>query len=200
GRWLLGMTLCHIFTTADILLCTSSILNLCAIALDRYWAIHDPINYVHKRTLKFVCRTIAIVWLASACISVPPVIGWNDWSSENLKSRCELTTEKAFVVYSACGSFFVPLVVMVIVYVKIFLAARQRIRKNWSRSALAGGENKFTTRQPCGRKNYLQAFDNTHVVSIALTRSSHTPSNEMLSNNSRYAAKTLNNEMQVINN
>lgn len=61
GRWLLGMTLCQLFTTADILLCTSSILNLCAIALDRYWAIHDPIGYAQKRTLKFVCRTIAVV-------------------------------------------------------------------------------------------------------------------------------------------
>lgn len=35
GRWLLGVALCQLFTTADILLCTSSILNLCAIALDR---------------------------------------------------------------------------------------------------------------------------------------------------------------------
>ncbi|KAK6111376.1 7 transmembrane receptor (rhodopsin family) protein [Brugia pahangi] len=164
GRWLLGMTLCHIFTTADIMLCTSSILNLCAIALDRYWAIHDPINYVHKRTLKFVCRTIAVVWLASACISVPPIIGWNDWSSESLKTHCELTTEKAFVVYSASGSFFVPLAVMVIVYVKIFLAARQRIRKNWSRSALSGG-NKFQIRRPNMRKNNLQTFGNATFVS-----------------------------------
>lgn len=27
---------------------------------------------------------------------------------------CELTTERAFVVFSACGSFFFPLLVMVI--------------------------------------------------------------------------------------
>uniref|UniRef100_A0A915AVN5 G-protein coupled receptors family 1 profile domain-containing protein n=1 Tax=Parascaris univalens TaxID=6257 RepID=A0A915AVN5_PARUN len=136
GRWLLGMTLCHLFTTADILLCTSSILNLCAIALDRYWAIHDPISYAQRRTLKFVCIMIALVWLASVCISVPPIIGWNDWSGENLKTHCELTTEKAFVIYSASGSFFVPLCLMIIVYLKIFLSARQRIRTNRGRSAL----------------------------------------------------------------
>ncbi|KHN72788.1 Tyramine receptor ser-2 [Toxocara canis] len=136
GRWLLGMAICQLFTTADILLCTSSILNLCAIALDRYWAIHDPINYAQKRTLQFVCTTIALVWLASVCISIPPLIGWNDWSGKNLKTHCELTTEKAFVVYSASGSFFVPLCVMIIVYMKIFLSARQRIRTNRGRSAL----------------------------------------------------------------
>ncbi|KHJ99012.1 7 transmembrane receptor [Oesophagostomum dentatum] len=61
GRWLLGITICQLFTTADILLCTSSILNLCAIAIDRYCAIHDPINYAQKRTPRFVCCVIAIV-------------------------------------------------------------------------------------------------------------------------------------------
>uniref|UniRef100_A0A0K0FDG2 Tyramine/octopamine receptor (inferred by orthology to a D. melanogaster protein) n=1 Tax=Strongyloides venezuelensis TaxID=75913 RepID=A0A0K0FDG2_STRVS len=136
GRWLFGFTLCQFFTTADILLCTSSILNLCAIALDRYWAIHDPLNYAHKRTLKFVCWIILLVWVASVIISVPPIIGWNDWSKSELVDYCELTTEKAFVVFSASGSFFVPLIVMIIVYLKIFLSARQRIRTNRGRSAL----------------------------------------------------------------
>ena len=53
--------MCQLFTTMDILLCTASILNLCAIALDRYFAIHDPINYAQKRTLKLVCISIFVV-------------------------------------------------------------------------------------------------------------------------------------------
>lgn len=94
----------------------------------RYWAIHDPINYAQKRTLRFVCLIILLVWIASGLISVPPLLGWNDWSSEKLATHCELTTEKAFVVYSASGSFFVPLLVMLVVYLKIFMSARKRIR------------------------------------------------------------------------
>ncbi|CAI4229412.1 unnamed protein product [Auanema sp. JU1783] len=141
GRWLLGIYVCQFFTTADILLCTSSILNLCAIAIDRYCAIHDPINYAHRRSLKFVCVIIAIVWALSVLISVPPLIGWNDWSSQSLRDHCQLSTEKAFVIYSAMGSFFLPLLVMVIVYIKIFLNARQRIRTNRGRSALLRIQN-----------------------------------------------------------
>ncbi|GMR62384.1 hypothetical protein PMAYCL1PPCAC_32579, partial [Pristionchus mayeri] len=136
GKWLLGIWVCQFFTTSDILLCTSSILNLCAIAIDRYWAIHDPLNYAQKRTPKFVCGVIVIVWVLSIMISVPPIIGWNDWTAKKLVETCELSSEKLFVLYSASGSFFVPLLVMVVVYVKIFISARQRIRTNRGRSAL----------------------------------------------------------------
>ncbi|KAK6032282.1 7 transmembrane receptor [Ostertagia ostertagi] len=146
GRWLLGIPICQLFTTADILLCTSSILNLCAIAIDRYCAIHDPINYAQKRTLRFVCCVIITtqlfqVWVLSVIISVPPLIGWNDWSSQKLRDHCELSSERAFVVFSASGSFFLPLLVMVVVYVKIFISARQRIRTNRGRSALMRIQN-----------------------------------------------------------
>lgn len=61
---------------------------------------------------------------------MPPIIGWNDWSSQKLMDHCELTTEKAFVIYSASGSFFVPLAIMIVIYLKIFIFARHQIRKN----------------------------------------------------------------------
>ncbi|EFO98255.1 CRE-SER-2 protein [Caenorhabditis remanei] len=156
GKWLLGVTVCQFFTTADILLCTSSILNLCAIAIDRYcgkqrfiakhdisryWAIHNPINYAQKRTTKFVCIVIAVVWALSMLISVPPIIGWNNWEENMMEDSCGLSTEKAFVLFSAVGSFFLPLLVMVVVYVKIFISARQRIRTNRGRSALMRIQN-----------------------------------------------------------
>lgn len=130
GRWLWGKHLCKMWLTSDIMSCTSSILNLCAIALDRYWAITDPINYAHKRTLKRVVLQIAGVWILSLIISSPPLLGWNDWPDEfTTETSCQLTSEPGYVVYSSFGSFFIPLVIMTIVYYKIYSAAKERLRR-----------------------------------------------------------------------
>ncbi|XP_075975690.1 octopamine receptor-like [Anticarsia gemmatalis] len=130
GRWLWGKQLCKMWLTCDIMSCTSSILNLCAIALDRYWAITDPINYANKRTLKRVVYQIIGVWTLSLIISSPPLLGWNDWPEEfTADTPCQLTSEPGYVVYSSLGSFFIPLVIMTIVYIKIYVAARERLRK-----------------------------------------------------------------------
>lgn len=139
-QWVLGAVFCELWLTSDILCCTSSILNLCAIAMDRYYAIHDPINYSQKRTLKRVLLLILLVWSASTIISVPPLFGWNS-SGKTLYDEnnhvCHLTDEKSYVVYSACGSFYVPLVVMSVVYLKIFLAVRQRLRQRTRNAAMS---------------------------------------------------------------
>ncbi|XP_028176211.1 tyramine/octopamine receptor-like [Ostrinia furnacalis] len=135
GRWLWGKHLCKMWLTCDIMSCTSSILNLCAIALDRYWAITDPINYASKRTLARVLYQIAGVWLLSLIISSPPLLGWNDWPDEfTSDTPCQLTSEQGYVVYSSLGSFFIPLIIMAIVYIKIYTAAKARLRKrnNWA--------------------------------------------------------------------
>jgi len=129
GRWAFGVVVCHIWLTADILTCTASILNLCAIALDRYRAIHDPIGYAQRRTIGRVLTTVAVVWTTSAVISVPPLIGWNAAGLyDESTQRCQLTDDRGFVVYSAAGSFYIPLAVMTFVYVKIYLATRRRLR------------------------------------------------------------------------
>jgi hypothetical protein len=130
GRWDFGIHLCKMWLTSDVLCCTASILNLCAIALDRYWAITDPINYAQKRTMERVLILIIGVWLLSLLISSPPLLGWNDWPDHfDLSTPCQLTTEKSYVVYSAFGSFFIPLIIMTIVYIEIYVATRRRLRE-----------------------------------------------------------------------
>jgi octopamine/tyramine receptor len=126
GRWDFGIHVCKMWLTSDVLCCTASILHLCIIALDRYWAITDPINYAQKRTVERVLILIAGVWILSLVISSPPLIGWNDWPEEfGPETPCELTSERGYVIYSSLGSFFIPLIIMAIVYMKIFIATRR---------------------------------------------------------------------------
>lgn len=156
GRWEFGIHLCKMWLTSDVLCCTSSILNLCAIALDRYWAITDPINYAQKRTVERVLMLIAGVWILSLVISSPPLIGWNDWPEkfDSQKHPCMLNSDRGYRIYSALGSFFIPLIIMTIVYIEIYIATRRRLRERARASRInavnlksTGGKEVPTTQQ-----------------------------------------------------
>ncbi|CAF1076422.1 unnamed protein product [Adineta steineri] len=137
-RWVFGEILCQIFVTSDVLLCTSSILNLSAIALDRYWAISDPIQYARKRTIRRVLFMIMLVWVLSATISIPPII-ITMLGSSRLQTfdglQCDLSRNTAYVIYSACGSFYIPALIITIVYVHVFVETKKRFRERANAAA-----------------------------------------------------------------
>ncbi|KAM3958440.1 octopamine-Tyramine receptor [Aphomia sociella] len=150
GQWVFGIYVCKMWLTCDIMCCTSSILNLCAIALDRYWAITDPINYAQKRTLERVLLMIGVVWVLSLIISSPPLLGWNDWPDIfEPDTPCRLTSQPGFVVFSSSGSFYIPLVIMTVVYFEIYLATKKRLRdraKATKISTISTGQNRYTAK------------------------------------------------------
>jgi hypothetical protein len=43
--WIFGDVWCSIWLAVDVWMCTASILNLCAISLDRYVAVTRPVKY-----------------------------------------------------------------------------------------------------------------------------------------------------------
>ncbi|XP_047531086.1 octopamine receptor [Vanessa atalanta] len=151
GQWVFGIYMCKMWLTCDIMCCTSSILNLCAIALDRYWAITDPINYAQKRTLERVLVMIGVVWIFSLIISSPPLLGWNDWPEVfEPDTPCRLTSQPGFVIFSSSGSFYIPLVIMTVVYFEIYLATKKRLRdraKATKISTISSGQNRFASKE-----------------------------------------------------
>ncbi|KAM6939893.1 alpha-2C adrenergic receptor [Xenentodon cancila] len=127
GFWFFGKIWCDIFLTLDVLFCTSSIFHLCAISLDRYWSVTQPVEYNLKRTPKRIKSTILMVWVISAIISFPPLISMDRSSSEN-NSQCILNDETWYILYSSIGSFFAPCVIMILVYIRIYQVAKTRTR------------------------------------------------------------------------
>ncbi|XP_054259082.1 tyramine receptor 1 [Macrosteles quadrilineatus] len=146
GRWVFGKLVCTMWLTSDVMCCTASILNLCAVALDRFWAITDPINYAQKRTLNRVMIMIALVWILSAVICSPPLLGWNDWPKVfDDNTPCQLTSQKGYIIYSSLGSFFIPALIMTIVYIEIYVATRRRLRERAKASKLNAVKNSIAT-------------------------------------------------------
>jgi octopamine receptor alpha len=76
GYWVFGSWWCDIHSAADVLLCTASIMNLCLISLDRYWSITQAVEYLKSRTPARAAIMITAVWIMSALICIPPLLGW----------------------------------------------------------------------------------------------------------------------------
>lgn len=128
--WVLGPSICDIWTTTDVLLCTASILNLCMISVDRYLVITRPFQYAMKRTPKRMAIMISIVWAVSAVVSIPPVFGWK---SEHEPYNCFISQAIGYQIYATLCAFYLPLIVMIFVYFKIWLVS-SRIAKAEARS------------------------------------------------------------------
>ncbi|KAK7934272.1 hypothetical protein WMY93_005168 [Mugilogobius chulae] len=129
NKWTLGQEICDLFISLDVLCCTSSILHLCAIALDRYWAITDPIDYVNKRTPRRAALLISVTWLVGFSISIPPMLGWRSAEDRADPDACSISQDPGYTIYSTFGAFYIPLILMLVLYGRIFKAARFRIRK-----------------------------------------------------------------------
>nr|XP_046231582.1 alpha-2A adrenergic receptor [Scatophagus argus] len=126
GYWAFSSIWCEIYLALDVLFCTSSIVHLCAIALDRYLSISRPVSYGAKRTPMRIKAAIIVVWLISAVISFPPLLTLD--KSEGGEEACELNNERWYILYSTIGSFFAPCVIMILVYVRIYQIAKQHTR------------------------------------------------------------------------
>ncbi|KAM8738514.1 alpha-2A adrenergic receptor-like [Acanthopagrus schlegelii] len=123
GCWYFSKVWCEIYLALDVLFCTSSIIHLCAISLDRYWSVSQAIEYNLRRTPRRVKCTILIVWVLAALISFPPLI-----LTENNGEKCEVIEEEWYIYFSSTASFFLPCAVMILVYVRIYLIAKKRTR------------------------------------------------------------------------
>nr|XP_057915256.1 alpha-2A adrenergic receptor-like [Doryrhamphus excisus] len=128
GYWYFGKVWCEIYLALDVLFCTSSIVHLCAISLDRYWSITRAVEYNLLRTPRRIKCTVFVVWVLAAIISFPPLITMKKDEGKEDRPECRINDERWYIIFSSTASFFAPCAIMVLVYMRIYQVAKQRTR------------------------------------------------------------------------
>ena len=137
NTWTFGALFCKFYNSFDITCCTASILHLLLVAIDRYVAIFKPLSYRNMVRKIHVFVIVSFVWLLSACISFIPIFsGLNLIHHENITiendqnndtdGKCNIEANLPYAIVSSSLSFWIPLILMIIVYVKIFVVARKQ--------------------------------------------------------------------------
>ena len=129
-QWPFGVTLCKIYVTADISLCSMSIFHLCAIAEDRYRIVTQGAHYIQDRSVLDVIARILVIYILSLWIASPPLLQWDPHWLTTLDSdhECKILDSAGYAVFSIFGSFYVPLAILTDFYWKIYQVITKRIR------------------------------------------------------------------------
>ncbi|XP_072494555.1 trace amine-associated receptor 9-like isoform X1 [Notamacropus eugenii] len=139
--WYFGESYCKFHSCFDFSFCYSSIFHLSFISIDRYIAVTDPLVYPTKFTLSVSGICVVFSWLFAITFSFSLFyIGANDDGLEELVSAltcvggCQAAVNQTWVLIDFL-LFFIPTLVMVILYCKIFLVAKEQARKIESMSS-----------------------------------------------------------------
>ncbi|XP_036101762.1 D(1B) dopamine receptor [Molossus molossus] len=153
GYWPFG-AFCDVWVAFDIMCSTASILNLCVISVDRYWAISRPFRYQQTMTQCVALVMVGLAWTLSVLISFIPVqlhwhrdkagswggvhppsnlangTPWEDTGEPEVREEnCDSSLNRTYAISSSLISFYIPVAIMIVTYTRIYRIAQVQIRR-----------------------------------------------------------------------
>ncbi|KAI5645695.1 7 transmembrane receptor (rhodopsin family) domain-containing protein [Phthorimaea operculella] len=142
-KWVFTAVVCDLWNSSDVYFTSTSILHLCCISVDRYYAIVKPLKYPVKMTKKMAYIMLAATWLSPITISYAPIfMGWyttNDHLIQKLNNTevCDFKVNKPYAVISSSISFWIPCTIMIFTYLAIFREANRQEKAMHARAGNA---------------------------------------------------------------
>ncbi|KAM9339180.1 trace amine-associated receptor 1-like [Symphorus nematophorus] len=114
---------CKVRGSIDVTLSTASIMNLCCISIDRYYAICQPLTYRSKINDRVIVIMLLVSWLVAALIGIGIMIA--SFNRAKCGESCLIDAVMSTIL--ACVfSFYMPVIIMLSIYLKIFLVAQRQ--------------------------------------------------------------------------
>ncbi|CAF1259361.1 unnamed protein product [Adineta ricciae] len=133
GEWQFGVRLCNIWLCCTLLFCTVSFLTMSAIALDRYLYLIESKMDRKRRTVRRAFSLIILTWLIPAMVWVPGVFAHSylaEYSPIVLpENGCYLQARAVYVLIATTLLFFLPMIGMIVLYIKIFRVLHGQMSK-----------------------------------------------------------------------
>uniref|UniRef100_A0AAQ4NRL3 G-protein coupled receptors family 1 profile domain-containing protein n=1 Tax=Gasterosteus aculeatus aculeatus TaxID=481459 RepID=A0AAQ4NRL3_GASAC len=161
GCWLLGDLMCSLWLTISSTIISSSVGTMVLISVDRYVAICYPLHYFIKVKPRRVQVCVCLCWMFAALFN--SLLLKNNLQQPGRYNSCigECVIEMNYIanVFDLILSFFFPITVIVILYIRIFGVAVYQARA--MRSHIAVVTTKVTV-----TKSEMKAARNLGVVVV----------------------------------
>ncbi|XP_067293135.1 muscarinic acetylcholine receptor M2 [Pseudorasbora parva] len=139
GYWPLGPQMCDLWLVVDYVVSNASVMNLLLICFDRYFCVTRPLSYPTKRTARWAGVMIAAAWLQSLLLWAPAILLWQAGRDRRNVSEGQcyilLLANPAVTLATTIPAFYIPVVIMTVLYTRISLASQRRVCKLKSESA-----------------------------------------------------------------
>ncbi|CAF5060006.1 unnamed protein product [Rotaria sp. Silwood1] len=130
--WPYGSLFCKIWVTIDDVATMTSVINIVAISINRYWSIAYPISYRKYVKQHFVYLVMGAIWCFSFINFAPGIWLLNLFNNNNItRSDCSGDYNRSFVymLIAQFNYFIWPFIVLCVLNMLIMLNIRKRSRK-----------------------------------------------------------------------
>ncbi|XP_017969142.1 octopamine receptor beta-2R-like [Drosophila navojoa] len=181
GRWNFSPFLCDLWNSLDVYFSTASILHLCCISVDRYYAIVKPLKYPISMTKRVVGIMLLNTWISPALLSFLPIfIGWYTTDKHKVfvkehPEQCSFVVNTYYAIISSSISFWIPCTIMIFTYLAIFREANRQEKQLMMRHGNAMLMHR-PSMQPSGEA--LSGSGSSKTLTLHEVEQEHTPTKD----------------------